>query len=106
MKVINTILPIGGLIYLFFHARQNNDIIHFVSFQLVVLFLLAALLFSIDKRMFLSKTSVLIVIALLIASFILYLIFKLNITISTTLFLGLILLLQLVKITSRNKLKQ
>ena len=105
-KVISIILPVGALICLFFQARQNNDLINFISFQFLVLFLLVTLLASIDKRIFLSKTSAFITIILLIISFILYLIFKLDILISTTLLFGFLLLIQLVKITSSDKLKQ
>lgn len=105
-KVVSIILPVAALICLFFQARQNNDLINFISFQFLVLFLLVTLLASIDKRIFLSKPSAFITLILLIISFILYVIFKLDILITTSLLFGFLLLIQLVKITSSDKLKQ
>ncbi|HEV8284500.1 MAG TPA: hypothetical protein VGQ09_09325 [Chitinophagaceae bacterium] len=107
MKIRNItgiILAVAGLITLFFSAQQYKELFYSVSFPLAVLFYFAVLLASIDKRIFFSKVSLWFTIVLLIISIILYLFFNLNITISTSLFFGFLLLLQLVKLTSKEKL--
>ena len=106
MKLNKIILPIGGLIYLFSQAQQNKDMINDPFYLLTILLFFAALLIAIDRRILFSKLSAWITAILFIASFTLYLIFNFTINISTSIFFGFLLLIQLVKITGKKRILQ
>lgn len=106
MKLFKILFALGFLIYIFTPAYLRNELFNDPVNLIVIFSCFAAVLFNIDRRIIYSVISTKITIVLFVISFVLHLIVNQVITISSTLFLGFLILFQLAIITERNKYNQ